>query len=182
MRHHLIQDPEIARQIWEQSLTPMAIVSDSGQFADPNEAYAKLLGYTVAGLQKKTYREVTHPEDYGEDAESHSQLVAGLIKSYEMPKRYITSRGEMVEVLLKVSALFDINGIQLKDVYAQAILTPSTPSRTVAEVINQNADLKKLLMKEWKWLVSALISLLSLGSGAIWYVAQLAHKIEMLGG
>lgn len=85
----------------------MAIVSLNGHFTQVNEALANILGYTIKQLQKKTFQQITHPDDLQSDLLQFEQLRDGLIKNYQMEKRYIHKKGNLIWVLLSVSVVRD---------------------------------------------------------------------------
>lgn len=85
----------------------MAIVSLDGHFTQVNEALANILGYTIKQLQKKTFYQITHPDDLQSDILQFEQLRDGLIKNYQMEKRYIHKKGNLIWVLLSVSVVRD---------------------------------------------------------------------------
>lgn len=85
----------------------MAIVSLDGHFTQVNEALANILGYSVKQLQRKTFQQITHPDDLRSDILQFEQLRDGLIKNYQMEKRYIHKKGNLIWVLLSVSVVRD---------------------------------------------------------------------------
>ncbi|HQS37625.1 MAG TPA: diguanylate cyclase, partial [Methylotenera sp.] len=85
----------------------MAIVSLDGHFTQVNEALANILGYTIKQLQKKTFYQITHPDDLQSDILQFEQLRDALIKNYQMEKRYIHKKGNLIWVLLSISVVRD---------------------------------------------------------------------------
>lgn len=85
----------------------MAIVGLDGHFIQVNEALANILGYTVKQLQKKIFQQITHPEDLQTDLQQFEQLREGLIKNYQMEKRYFHKKGNLIWALLSVSVVRD---------------------------------------------------------------------------
>lgn len=85
----------------------MAIVGLDGRFLQVNEALADILGYTVKQLQKKTFQQITHPEDLEKDITQFEQLRDGVIKNYQLEKRYFHKQGNLIWVLLSVSVVRD---------------------------------------------------------------------------
>lgn len=83
----------------------MAIVSLDGRFVQVNEALADILGYSVKQLQKKTFQQITHPEDLEKDVAQLTQLRDGAIKNYQLEKRYFHKKGNLIWVLLSVSVV-----------------------------------------------------------------------------
>jgi len=85
----------------------MAIVSLDGQFLQVNAALADIVGYSIEDLQKKTFQQISYPEDLQIDLVQFEQLRDGLIKNYQLEKRYFHYKGNLIWVLLSVSAVRD---------------------------------------------------------------------------
>ncbi|MEK9825351.1 MAG: diguanylate cyclase, partial [Methylotenera sp.] len=85
----------------------MAIVGLDGRFLQVNAALADIVGYSIEALQKKTFQQITYPEDLQTDLVQFEQLRDGLIKNYQLEKRYFHNKGNLIWVLLSVSAVRD---------------------------------------------------------------------------
>ncbi len=85
----------------------MAIVGLDGHFLQVNEALANILGYTVSQLQRKTFQQITFPDDLQLDVAKFEQLRDGLIKDYQLEKRYFHKKGNVIWVSLSVSVVRD---------------------------------------------------------------------------
>ncbi len=62
-------------------------------FIRTNQKFLDLLGYTEKELKKKTWAEMTHPEDLAADVKLHNKLLAGKINNYELDKRFFRKDG-----------------------------------------------------------------------------------------
>ncbi len=89
----------------------MAMVSPDGQWLKVNHALCKLIGYTEKEILKKTFQDITHPDDMETDLNYVQQMLAGERESYQMEKRYFHKSGEIVWVLLTVSLVKDNQAI-----------------------------------------------------------------------
>ncbi len=85
----------------------MALVSPDGRWLKVNRALCDLVGYSEAELLTRTFQQITHPEDLDADLENLRRLIAGEIHTYQMEKRYVHARGQLVSVLLNVSLVCD---------------------------------------------------------------------------
>jgi diguanylate cyclase (GGDEF)-like protein/PAS domain S-box-containing protein len=85
----------------------MAILGLEGQFIQVNAALADIVGYSIEDLQKKTFQQITYPEDLQGNMEKFAQLRDGLIKSYQLEMRYFHQQGNLIWVLMSVSAVRD---------------------------------------------------------------------------
>lgn len=67
---------------------------------DVNPAICELLGYPHDELTKKTFADVTHPEDLEADLDAVRRTIAGEQSAYSMVKRYLTRDGRIVWIRL----------------------------------------------------------------------------------
>jgi two-component system cell cycle sensor histidine kinase/response regulator CckA len=80
-----------------------AIVAPDGRWLQVNQALCELVGFSREELLRKTFQDITHPDDLDADLEFHRQMLAGEIRTYELEKRYLHKDGRTVWVLLSVS-------------------------------------------------------------------------------
>lgn len=103
----------------------MTLVGVDGRWLQVNRAFCDIVGYTADELLAMSYRDITHPEDVGEDGAVLAQLIRGEIQRYELPKRYVRKGGAVVEAMLHVAAVRGDDGAplhiisQVMDVTAQ---------------------------------------------------------------
>ena len=93
------------RQLFEGSIDGIAIADLQGRFIDCNASYQKMLGYTLAELQQKTYLEIT-PEKWHElEAQICQKQVMdrGYSDTYE--KEYIRKDGTIFPVEVTIYCL-----------------------------------------------------------------------------
>ncbi|MEX0741265.1 MAG: PAS domain S-box protein, partial [Phycisphaeraceae bacterium] len=64
---------------------------------------AEIVGYTPEELRKKTFGDITHPDDLDADWAQVARLIAGQIPNYSMEKRYIRKDGSTVWINLTVA-------------------------------------------------------------------------------
>jgi PAS domain S-box-containing protein len=93
----------------------MALVAPDGRYLKVNRALCQMLGYAEEQLLRRTFRELTHPEDL-DDGGNVRRLLAGEIAWFHMEKRYLHSAGHWVWGLLSVSLVRDGNGEPLHQV------------------------------------------------------------------
>ena len=91
------------RSIFDLASIGIALVSPAGGWLSTNGALSKMLGYAPEELQRRTFQEVTHPDDLDSDLELLRRLQAGELGQYQMEKRYIRKDGGIVWVNLNVS-------------------------------------------------------------------------------
>lgn len=129
---------------FEYASIGMALVAPNGALLRVNWALCWLLGYSETELLKKTFQDITHPDDLQDDLERIQQLLVGEIDSYQMEKRYFHKQGHVVWGLLNVSLVEDNQGkpqyfiSQIQDITERkkvetALIESSTQFRTLFE-------------------------------------------------
>lgn len=101
MPHHVIR-PEFFREAWEDADHPMACVDAENQFVLVNSAFERLLGYSSAELEGKSWMEITAQRDVGGDLASVQAVIEGRADIYTMEKDYLHKRGRAIPVVLTV--------------------------------------------------------------------------------
>ena len=88
----------------------MAIVSLEGNVRQANLRLCELFGYPKELLLRKTWQEVTPPDELETDLALVSRLVAGEMDSYEREKRFLRNGGNAFWGHLKVKLVRDGQG------------------------------------------------------------------------
>ena len=109
----LEESQERFRAAFESSGIGMALVRPDGRWLQVNPALCRILGYSEEALQRKTFQEITHPEDLEADLAQVRRLLAGEFTHYVMEKRYFHKDGHIVWVLLTVSLVRDARATPL---------------------------------------------------------------------
>ena len=126
----------------------MAATSAEKGWIEVNQKLCELLGYVEGELLRKTWLELTHPDDISADVDSFNQLVGREIDSYNMDKRFIRKDGSILEAHLAVSALRKSDGsIDYFVAIVEDVSARKHAQRTIEE---RDVDLKKqaLLLRE----------------------------------
>jgi diguanylate cyclase (GGDEF)-like protein/PAS domain S-box-containing protein len=85
----------------------------AGRFLRANEAMSRMLGYSRRQLETLTIRDITHPDDQGNDQDFVREAIEGTIERYQLEKRYEHADGHFVWVALQTSVVRDGNGTAL---------------------------------------------------------------------
>ncbi|MCA8916471.1 MAG: PAS domain S-box protein [Planctomycetes bacterium] len=88
----------------------MTAVSPDGVFTECNEAFARIVGYSVDELMHKSFRKLNHPEDDGKTTGFIAEMKEGKRESYNYVKRYIRKDAGTVWVDVTGAALRDEQG------------------------------------------------------------------------
>jgi PAS domain S-box-containing protein len=122
---------------FEYASIGMALLTPEGRSFRVNRALCNLTGYSEAELLKKTFQDITHPEDLQVDLSYVSQLLRGEIHSYQMEKRYLHKLGHAIWILLSVSLLRDN---QENPLYFIAQIQDITERKRAEEEIRRRAE------------------------------------------
>ena len=106
----LRESEERFRMAFQNSAIGMALVDVDGRWLKVNDALCRILGYAEQELLRKTFQDITHPDDLESDLNFVAQLLARKIDHYQMEKRYFHKDGHAVWALLSVSLLRDTEG------------------------------------------------------------------------
>ncbi len=110
VKDELLQSEHRFRESFENSAIGMALVSLEGKWLKVNKQICDIVGYTEEELLKKTFQEITHPDDLDADLDHVQELLEGKIESYSMEKRYFNRVGDIVWVMLNVSLVRSVDG------------------------------------------------------------------------
>ncbi|WP_084519486.1 PAS domain S-box protein [Christiangramia echinicola] len=104
-KHRISQ--ETFRGSFENAAIGMAIVKPDGQWLQINNRVSEIVGFSAEELRKKTFRDITHPEDLDLDLKLLNELIDGKRDHYHMDKRYYHKDGHLVYIHLAVSLVRD---------------------------------------------------------------------------
>nr|WP_297789562.1 PAS domain S-box protein [uncultured Allomuricauda sp.] len=106
----LLKSEESLQGTLENSSIGMALVGKDGRFMNVNPSLCKSLGYSKKELLSLTFQEITHPEDLEIDLTYLRELIQGKRSTYQIEKRYFNKNGEVVYIILTVTAARNIDG------------------------------------------------------------------------
>ena len=101
------------RNAFDFAAIGMALVSPAGRWLRVNRVLCEIVGYTERELLALTFQDITHPDDLAADVEYVRRMLQGEIASYQMEKRYLHKRGDVIWALLSVSLVRGEDGTPL---------------------------------------------------------------------
>nr|WP_321238222.1 PAS domain S-box protein [uncultured Tolumonas sp.] len=110
VQQHLDESESLFEQTFNQSAVGMALVSLDGAWLRVNPFLCNLLGYSASELLQKTFQDMTHPDDLGEDLNNANKLLRGEIDNYSMEKRYLCADKSYTWISLTVALNKTIDG------------------------------------------------------------------------
>jgi PAS domain S-box-containing protein len=137
----LRQSEEGLRATFEQAAVGIAHVSPDGRWLKVNQKLCDIVGYSVTELLSKSFQDITHPDDLDADLSHVHQMLAGVIQTYSLEKRYIRRDGSLVWINLTVALVRDHAG---KPSYFISIVEDiSERKRIGAELQHKLAELQQ---------------------------------------
>jgi PAS domain S-box-containing protein len=133
----------------------MALVSLDGRFTRVNRVLCDTVGYSPEELTRRTFRDITHPDDLATDVALAAKLAKGEIPRYQLQKRYVRKDGTTVDIMLSVSVRRDQGGKPLY--YIAQIEDITERKRTEEELKTREQDFRSLAesMPQIVWATTA---------------------------
>ncbi len=98
------------RQAFEFAPIGIALASPTGQWLKANPALCDLVGYSEGELLRKSFQDITHPDDLDSDLVHLQELLTGKRSVYAIEKRYLHRLGHTVWVSLSASLVRNLAG------------------------------------------------------------------------
>ena len=125
---------KVLRQFYDLPFIGIAISSpETKSWLRCNDRLCEILGYPREELLRKTWAEMTHPDDLAADTAQFERLLRGEVEAYTLDKRFIRKDGSVVFVTL------DVRGVRAADGRMEHVLatTQDITERRLAEVRTQ---------------------------------------------
>ncbi len=133
------------RRYFELGMIGVAITAPTKGWIEVNDECCRLLGYGRDELVRKTWAELTYPDDLGADVAQFERVLAGAIDGYTMDKRFIRKDGQVVDVTLSVSA---VRGAEGAVEYFVALLQDITARKRMEDELRQSEQRERQRAEE----------------------------------
>ncbi len=121
-REHLEELVELKSKQLEQSflrtksyfdmpLVGFLVSSPDKGLIEVNDKICEMLGYSREELLKKTWADITCPDDLEKDTQLFLRVCSGELNHYRLEKRYISKDGSILEVEIAVGCVKSPNGV-----------------------------------------------------------------------
>jgi PAS domain S-box-containing protein len=135
---------QLFKNVFDHSPVGIALVSPDGRWLNMNQSACEMLGYTKDELLKRSFQELTHPEDLPTDMAFVAQMLSRERETYQIEKRYFRKDGKIVWVLLSVSLTWH----EKRPAYFISQLTDITQKKQLrTEVERKNVELENHLTR-----------------------------------
>ncbi len=105
-RENILENEERLNTIFTEAPLGMAIIdSEKAELLSVNPKYCEITGRTAEGLQKMTWKQITHVDDIAADQNFMDELNAGKRSNFKMQKRLIKHDGSVIWVSMTVARL-----------------------------------------------------------------------------
>ncbi|MGE0422660.1 MAG: PAS-domain containing protein [Reyranellaceae bacterium] len=98
------------RQAFAQASVAINICDADGRYLEANDAFCRMLGYSLAELRELSFETVTHPDDIALDKSFHLDSFGGDDECHVFEKRYIRKDGATIWAKLSVTMIRDEEG------------------------------------------------------------------------
>lgn len=101
------------RSAFDSAAVGMSLVSLDGRWLRVNQSLCDILGYSESELLSMNSYDLTYLDDLDDEKKKLRQLIQGDIHHIRLEKRYITSDGYILWVLVTSSLVRDVNNVPL---------------------------------------------------------------------
>jgi PAS domain S-box-containing protein len=140
----LRESEERFRAAFEQAAVGIAIASLDGRLLEMNAKAVELFGYTTPELQRRTFLDVTHPDDLAATGENVRRLLGGETRSYAMEKRYVRRDRSVVWSMSTVTLLKSAEGAPDKMI---GILEDITPRKHAEDALRASETFNRTIIE-----------------------------------
>ncbi len=131
------------KTIFDNACVGAAVVDLNGTPVASNKFLQKMLKYSGKELQKITFKEITHPDDFDADYKLFKKLITKKIPFYTLEKRYICKDNRIVWGKLTASMIYDD---EKKPKYILSLVEDITHKKETEKKLSFEQALMKALM------------------------------------
>lgn len=155
MGEALHESEERFRATFEQAAVGIIHAALNGRFLRVNQKFCDIVGYTREELWKRTFQDITYPDDLDVDHKYVRSLLAGEIETYSLEKRYLRKNGEAIWVEITASLVRTpqsdtvAGGISIRPKYILCVVQDISDRKAAeAALRHSEAQLRKRAQRE----------------------------------
>ena len=131
------------RSTFDNAAVGIAHVGLDGSWLLVNNRLCEIVGYSRDELMRKTFQEVTHPEDLETDLALFAQLMRGEVATYTLEKRYVHRDGHLVWVSLTTSVQRDEAG---RPLYCISVVEDVSRRKLAEQTLQENENRMRAIL------------------------------------
>ena len=135
-----VADEALLRGTLEHLPIGLAVITPDGQVVGSNRMFAETVGYPADTWERRSYRDLTHPDDREENEGIFAGLISGERPFYRGIRRLVTSDGRVLNADISVSVLRE-HGV-VRQLMAQ-VLDVSELQQNLDQVSATNLELAR---------------------------------------
>ena len=134
------------RAAFESAATGMMLVDTEGHALQVNRPLVEMLGYTEEEFHSQAFAEFTYPDDVGPNLLLFHRALTGEIDSYQLEKRFITKRGDLVWGHLSAGVVRDAEG---RPLYIVGQVQDITERKRAEEAVRESEERYRALVNNF---------------------------------
>jgi PAS domain S-box-containing protein len=127
------------RATFENAAVGVALVGCDGSILRANNSFARMLGYSVEELKRRTFQDLTHPDDLANNLSVLNRTLLGDADSYCIEKRYIRKDGDIIWASVTVGCVRKSDGGV--DYFVSVVEDITDRKRAESRLAERNAQL-----------------------------------------
>ena len=140
---NLILEKEKLNSILVNTRHGIALTDSKAKFILVNPYFHKLLGFEEDEMYKKSFKDITHPDDLKKSFIEMRKLISGKIKSFSMEKRYVKKNKDVIWARVGVSVIRDEKNMITNHVVS---LEDITDSKNKEIILKHNESLLREIL------------------------------------
>ena len=165
----LQKSEERFRAIFDHAADGIGILDNDSCYLQVNRKLCEILDYTDDELIGKSLSEITHPDDREENLNHSDQLLAGLVDTFPLEKRYIRKNGSIIWVHVSTAVVHGPSG---EPIYSISSITDLSERKRLEIFHNVARTLakSKTITKAMPRIIRIICETLGWDCGAHWKV------------